>query len=91
MVKVIYALVCLALAGCVNVSMTCPDGKSTVTYRSLSLTGNTAVSCVGSPLGGDTVQVSGLDIAALAMAVAPLLAAPAPVPAPKEERNSNNL
>lgn len=89
MAKIIYALISVVLAGCVNVSMVCPDGQSTVTYRGLSLTGNTAVSCVGSPLGGDTVQVSGLDIAALAMAVAPLVAAPAP--APKMENNNGNL
>ena len=90
-VVVIVALVLFAawaLSGCVNASMTCPDGKSTVTYKGLALTGATSVSCVGSTLGGDTIQVTGLDIAALAAAVAPLVgpailaAHPAPTPVP---------
>jgi hypothetical protein len=65
----------LILSGCVNISMQCPDKTSTVSYQGLSLTGNTSVSCVGSPLGGDTAVVTGMDLAALAMMVAPLVAA----------------
>jgi hypothetical protein len=86
-VGVLFLAVVLC-GGCVNVSMLCPDGKSTVTYKGVSLTGNTAVSCIGSPLGGDTVQVSGIDIAALALAVAPLLASPAPPPPPSPPAKS---
>jgi hypothetical protein len=85
----LFFLLLPLLAGCVNVSMLCPDGKSTVTYKGVSLTGNTAVSCIGSPLGGDTVQVSGIDIAALALAVAPLLAAPAPPPPPPPAKGNS--
>jgi hypothetical protein len=68
--------------GCVSAAMTCPDRTSTVSYKGLALTGNTAVSCVGSPLGGDLISVSGMDLMALAMMVAPLVAARQPPPAP---------
>lgn len=70
----------LILSGCVNATMLCPDKVSKVSYSGLALTSNISVSCVGSPLtGGNVVQVSGVDILALAMAVAPLVAAmPAP-------------
>jgi hypothetical protein len=74
----LFFLLLLLLAGCVNVAMLCPDGKSTVTYKGVSLTGATSVSCVGNALGGDSAQVSGLDIAALAAMIAPLVASRPP-------------
>jgi hypothetical protein len=75
MMRLAIALIAATCAACINVSLLCPDARSTVTYRGLSLT---SVSCVGSPLGGDTVQVTGLDIVSLAAAVAPLVAAKQP-------------
>jgi hypothetical protein len=74
MVKLLPLILALTLAGCVNVSIQCPDKISTVTYKGLSLTGATSVSCVGSPAGGDVVQVSGMDLTALAAELAPLVA-----------------
>jgi hypothetical protein len=74
-----HLIAMLFISGCVNASLVCPDGKSTVTYRGLSLTGSTAVSCVAGANGGDVVQITGVDLIALAAAVAPLVAQKAPV------------
>jgi hypothetical protein len=90
----------LLLSGCINASMACPSGKSTVTYKGVALFGNTAVSCVQSLTGGDIAQISGVDIAALAAMVAPmvLMAQPpgpgpkaVPSPEPEPENDSFNL
>jgi hypothetical protein len=54
-----------------------------VSYQGLALFGTTSVACLSSALG-DTGQISGLDLAALAAMVAPLIPA-APIgqkPAP---------
>jgi hypothetical protein len=64
----------LLLAGCASISMTCPDKVSTVTYKGLSLTGTTSVSCTATP-SGYVAQVSGIDLMALATMVAPIVAA----------------
>lgn len=77
--KFAYALAFLTvLSGCVNVSMTCADKVSTVSYKGISLTGNTSVSCIPAPNGGYDIEVGGPNLLALAMAVAPLVAAKPP-------------
>ena len=68
----------LLLSGCVNVSMTCPDKVSTVTYKGIALTGTTSVSCMPSLNGGYDIEVGGMNLLALAAAVAPLVAAKQP-------------
>lgn len=68
----------LFCTGCVNLSMTCPDKVSTVTYKGLSLLGATDVSCVPLPTGGYAIDVSGTNLMALAALVAPLAMAQHP-------------
>jgi hypothetical protein len=68
----------LALPGCMVATLACPDKTSTVSYKGLTLTGATTISCIANPSGGDTISVSGMDILALAAAVAPLVAARQP-------------
>jgi hypothetical protein len=87
-------LVTFLSSGCVNASMLCPDQKSTVTYKGLALNGTTSVSCVQTLGGGDVAQVSGIDLAALAAMVAPMVLMaqpPAPQSTPKPEDNSVHL
>jgi len=71
----VFLLFC---AGCVNVAMTCPDKVSTVTYKGLALTGTTSVSCMPALNGGYDIEVGGMNLLALAAAVAPLVAAKQP-------------
>jgi uncharacterized protein YceK len=75
-VKRLLVILMLVLTGCSTVSMMCPSGKSTVSYQGLALFGTTSVACLSSALG-DTAQISGLDLAALAAMVAPLIPATA--------------
>lgn len=71
----IIAIVCVLLSGCMNVALTCPDKMSTVSYRGLGLFGATSVSCTPLPTGGYSIDVSGMNLAALAAMVAPLVMA----------------
>ena len=76
------ALLLALCAGCVNVSMTCQDKVSTVTYKGIALTGTTSVSCAPMLNGGYDIEVGGMNLLALAAAVAPLVAAKQPHAAP---------
>ena len=71
-------LAALLLSGCVNIAMTCPDKVSTVSYKGIALTGTTSVSCMPALNGGYDIEVGGMNLLALAAAVAPLVAAKQP-------------
>jgi hypothetical protein len=84
-------LMVLLCAGCVNVAMTCPDKASTVTYKGLSLTGTTSVSCIPALNGGYTIEVGGMNLLALAAAVAPFVAAKKPPTESEPEPSSSTF
>ena len=85
------ALLALLCAGCVNVAMTCPDKVSTVTYKGLSLTGTTSVSCIPELNGGYAIEVGGMNLLALAAAVAPFVAAKKPPTESEPEPSSSTF
>jgi hypothetical protein len=71
------------IAGNSSITLTCPDGKSTVTYVSGSLLPQTNPIIASCSSGGvtSTASVTGIDLAALlsvAKAAGPLVAQPAP-------------
>lgn len=72
--KTILTLALCLLSACSQISIACPDGKSTVVYRGTNLasSGPLAVSC-GVTNNTVTAMVTGTDIVALATAVAPLV------------------
>jgi hypothetical protein len=73
-----FLLAALLLSGCVNIAMTCPDKVSTVSYKGIALTGTNSVSCMPALNGGYDIEVGGMNLLALAAAVAPLVAAKQP-------------
>ncbi len=79
-------LAALVLSGCMNVALTCPDKASTVSYRGLGLFGATSVSCTPLPTGGYSIDVSGMNLAALAAMVAPLVMAQHPKAESEQDR-----
>ena len=74
------------VAGSSSIALTCPDGKSTVTYTSGTLIPQINPITATCSSGGQTstAAITGIDLQALAQMVAPyvLAAHPAPVPAP---------
>ena len=74
----VFLAAALLLSGCVNIAMTCPDKVSTVSYKGIALTGTTSVSCMPALNGGYDIEVGGMNLLALAAAVAPLVAAKQP-------------
>jgi hypothetical protein len=91
-------LLALALSGCSAlgissvagnsaITLTCPDGKSTVTYVSGSVLPQINPITATCTEGGvtDTASITGIDLPALAAAVAPYLPAAA-LAQPKAER-----
>ena len=74
------------VAGSSAIALTCPDGKSTVTYTSGTLIPQINPITATCSSGGQTstAAITGIDLQALAQMVAPYVLAthPAPVPAP---------
>jgi hypothetical protein len=70
-----FAIVTLgaAFSGCSTISVTCPDGKSTASWKGPAIFGNTSVGCAATKTGV-TASVSGVDVVAIAAAVMPLVA-----------------
>ena len=75
-----------SVAGSSAIALNCPDGKSTVTYASGTLIPQINPITATCSSGGqtNTASITGIDLQALAVMVAPyvLAAHPAPVPAP---------
>ena len=79
------AIVVAGTLSCAKISVVSPDGRSTATYDGTSIVGSEDVSC-GQMAGVTTCSVSGQNLSALAMAIAPFLqgtgGTPIPVPTP---------
>jgi hypothetical protein len=73
----------LALAGCTTISLTCPDGISTVSYKGTNVLSPaaTTASCLNSGTG-PIASVSGVDLSQLEAAVMSGLAASGQLPIP---------
>ena len=68
----IFVLATLLLAGCSQITIMCPDGKSSASWKGLNILGDTSVTCSTGPTG-DTAAISGLNLLALAAALAPII------------------
>ena len=87
MIKAVVVAIVIALAGCTQISLTCPDGVSTLSYRGSNVLSPaaTTASCLNSGTG-PIASISGVDLSKLEAAVMSGLAAsgqlPMPIPKP---------
>lgn len=88
-----FCLLLLCCYGCTTIALSCPDGKSTLTYRGTNLLSpaTTAASCTSNG-AGPMASITGTDLSQLAAMVAKTMAASqgipsvpvaAPTPAPE--------
>ena len=84
MIKAVVVAIVIALAGCTQISLTCPDGVSTLSYRGSNVLSPaaTTASCLNSGTG-PIASISGVDLSQLEAAVMSGLAASGQLPIPK--------